>query len=399
MTQNVTQQKNDTFQRHKSPSTMVIQRLFLLTLVVVSSLLPARCFNICNNKGERQQVCSVFNANRQCFIPSTESALFAGFNNDNNNNRIFQQVSDGIKSVFPPATPKVTAPQNFVVPEPKPLQISRPETLPEVIKQSIPLALRLGTTAFVLGWKIDTLFAPEDGKYSLKLGPLRIRDSSSVLQNVPRPLKKLIIYEYDASPFCQRVREIVNLLDLTVEYRPCPGARQSKFSDDLFKRTGRKTVPYLVDENTGVEMFESTDIINYLVDTYGPQSDTFDRKALWPITFEQFSVTTSGLVASVLDFPASQRQANARPDNELMKPITIYAYEVSPFCKPVRAKLCALSLPHTYVSCSRGSKNRDVLLEKTGNFQVPYIEDPNTGIAMFESNEICEYLDSVYTIN
>jgi glutathione S-transferase len=31
-----------------------------------------------------------------------------------------------------------------------------------------------------------------------------------------------------------------------------------------------------------------------------------------------------------------------------------------------------------------------------GTFQVPYLEDPNTGVAMFESAEIIKYLRSRY---
>ena len=33
------------------------------------------------------------------------------------------------------------------------------------------------------------------------------------------------------------------------------------------------------------------------------------------------------------------------------------------------------------------------LLAKRGTFQVPYIEDPNTGVAMFESSAIVKYLE------
>ena len=124
------------------------------------------------------------------------------------------------------APPKVEVPKDFVIPEPKPLTLTRSSDLPSVLKSSAALAVRLATGAFVLGWKIDTIFAPEDdGKYALALGPFRIRDSSSVLQDAPRPEQPLILYEYAASPFAKRVREIINLLDLTVEYRPCPGAR------------------------------------------------------------------------------------------------------------------------------------------------------------------------------
>ena len=299
--------------------------------------------------------------------------------------------------------PKVQVPVDFVLPEPKPLALTRSENLVDALKSTAALAVRLGTGAFVLGWKIDTLRAPvaEDGQYALQLGPLlRIRDSSSVLGDAPRPNQPLILYEYDASPYCKRVREFCNLLDLTVEYRPCPGARQGAFSQELLQKTGRQTVPYLVDPNTKTEMFESSDIIEYLLQTYGPTDpNSYDRKALWPITWEPFCVATSTVAALLRDMPGRQRQANARPDNERMLPLELWGYECSPFVRPVREKLGALCLPHRLVSCSRGSSNRDKLVARTGaSFQVPFLVDPNTGIEMFESAEIVEYLESVYTV-
>lgn len=298
--------------------------------------------------------------------------------------------------------PKVEVPEGFVVPEPRPLTLTRTSDLPSVLKSSAALAVRLATSCFVLGWKIDSFFYDDSNdetkKYSLKLGPFNIRDSSSVLADAPRPANPLILYEYDASPYCKRVRETINLLDLTVEYRPCPGARQSKFSQEMLAKTGKQTIPYLVDPNTGISMFESDDQIQYLLDTYGPNKDSFDMKALWPITFKEFSIFTCTIAALLRDMPGSRRQANARPDNEDMLPLELWGYEASPFVKPVREKLVSLALPHTMVSCSRGSVNRDKLIERTGRFQVPFLVDPNTGLELFESPEICEYLDMVYTV-
>jgi glutathione S-transferase len=153
-----------------------------------------------------------------------------------------------------------------------------------------------------------------------------MRESSTVLQNAPRPVKPLILYEYDASPFCKRVREMINLLELTVEYRPCPGARQGAFSEELYQRTGRQTVPYLIDHNTGTELFESNDQIEHLLDTYGPPIADFDRKALWPITFQASSIYTSSFVAALRRMPGSSRQSNARPDKEKMEPLELWGY-------------------------------------------------------------------------
>jgi glutathione S-transferase len=301
----------------------------------------------------------------------------------------------------PPPTKKqrVEIPKDFVLPDPKPLTVTSKTDIPGFIKSSIALALRLGTGAFTLGWKIETLFFnEEEGKYCLKLGPIRLRDSSSVLANAPRPEKPLILYEYDGSPYCKRVREMINLLDLTVEYRPCPGARQGKFSEELFARTGRRTVPYLIDPNKNVELFESNDQIEYLIESYGPPASKFDRKALWPITFEAFAIYTSTTVAILRDMPGGRRQSNARPDNEDMEPLELWGYECSPFVRPVREKLASLCLPHRLVSTSRGSANRDKMVQKTGRFQVPFLVDPNTGVEMFEGAEIVEYLEAVYTV-
>jgi glutathione S-transferase len=294
-------------------------------------------------------------------------------------------------------SPKVTVPKDFVLPEPKPLSITEGTDLAKLASSSAALAVRLGTGATVLGWKVDDINYQGDG-YSLKLGPLSLRDSSSILQNAPRPQKTLILYGYDASPYCKIVRETLNLLDLTYEYRPCPGARQGKFSQDMLQTTGRQTVPYLIDPNTNKKMFDSQNIIKYLVSNYGPPSEQFDDKALWPITTSTFAVNTATIAASLMNMPGAQRQINARPDNEQMQSLEVWAYECSPFCRPVFEKLCSLCLPHRIVSCSRGSVNRDILFAKTGRFQVPYLVDPNTGIEMFESTAIVDYLEKVYTV-
>jgi len=345
----------------------------------------------------------LLNSNVNAFVSTTQTC--ASKNGQNALEMgILDDVLTGFKDNLPTQTPKVEIPEGFVAPEPQPLTLTSKADVGSVLRSSLALAFRLGTGAFTLGWKIDSLFynneEDEDGtdKYSLKLGPFSIRDSSTVLASAPRPVQPLILYEYDASPFCKRVRETMNILDLTVEYRPCPGARGGKFSQQMLERTGRQTLPFLIDPNTGAEMFESGDIIDYLLDTYGPSPDVFDRKALWTVTNEAFAVATATQVAILRGFPGAQRQPNARPDNEEMKPLELWGYECSPFVRPVREKLGSLCLPHKMVSCSRGSANRDLMVQKTGRFQVPYLVDPNTGIEMFEGPEIVEYLEAAYTI-
>ena len=74
----------------------------------------------------------------------------------------------------------------------------------------------------------------------------------TVLPNIntfPRPSKPIILYEYEASKDCQRVREACSMLDLTVDFRPCPGGT-SGWSDTQSTATlGQRSVPFMVDNN------------------------------------------------------------------------------------------------------------------------------------------------------
>jgi glutathione S-transferase len=101
------------------------------------------------------------------------------------------------------------------------------------------------------------------------------------------PEQLLTLYSFESSPFCRIVRE--RLCELQLPYRlvslakeqtgdvglsnlrlggkdwePVPGGRR-----EMLRTVGGKIqVPYLVDPNTGVSMYESSDIVAYLDDTY-----------------------------------------------------------------------------------------------------------------------------------
>jgi glutathione S-transferase len=94
----------------------------------------------------------------------------------------------------------------------------------------------------------------------------------------------------------------------------------------------------------------------------------------------------------------NQLSPNARPDRHALRPLTLWGFEGSPFVRPVREALSSLGLRYTLVSCARGSANRDRMFRKTGRFQAPYLEDPNTGVCMYESGEIVKYLTAAYTV-
>jgi glutaredoxin len=65
-----------------------------------------------------------------------------------------------------------------------------------------------------------------------------------------RPAAPLELYEFEACPWCRKVREALTVLDLEAVIRPCPkGGR--RFREEVKRRGGKAQFPYLVDPNTG----------------------------------------------------------------------------------------------------------------------------------------------------
>ena len=56
-----------------------------------------------------------------------------------------------------------------------------------------------------------------------------------------RPEKPLILYEYEACPFCRKVREALTALDLQADIRPCPRGGE-RFRPDVIAQGGIEAV-------------------------------------------------------------------------------------------------------------------------------------------------------------
>lgn len=91
------------------------------------------------------------------------------------------------------------------------------------------------------------------------------------VEGAHRPEQLLELYSFENCPFCRLVREKLNELDLDYVHRSCPKG-ESPNRVKLKERGGKVMVPYLIDPNTGREMYESKDIMRYLDETYGPKS-------------------------------------------------------------------------------------------------------------------------------
>jgi glutathione S-transferase len=79
------------------------------------------------------------------------------------------------------------------------------------------------------------------------------------------------------------------------------------------------------------------------------------------------------------------------------KPLELYEFEGCPYCRKVREALTALDLEAAVHPCPKGGKRfRGVVRERGGKEQFPYLVDPNTGKAMYESSDIVAYLFREY---
>ena len=64
-------------------------------------------------------------------------------------------------------------------------------------------------------------------------------------------MKSLKLYEFEGSPFCRRVREVVTLLNLDVGNLSM-SERWSKYRQIVKEKGGKKTVSFLIDEKIQV---------------------------------------------------------------------------------------------------------------------------------------------------
>jgi len=201
----------------------------------------------------------------------------------------------------------------------------------------------------------------------------------------PRPEKMLELYEFEACPFCRKVREALTMLDLEVLVRPTPRGG-TRYRPEAIARGGQRKFPLLFDPNEDLLLYESDDIIRHLYARYGRTSAPLLLR-LGPLG------TMSSGVASMMRPGRGRRAKKSRAPAE---PLELWSFELSPYCRLVRETLCELELPYVLHNVGKNSAHRPALLERAKKVQVPYLEDPNTGRKMFESLDIVRYLEGAY---
>lgn len=84
------------------------------------------------------------------------------------------------------------------------------------------------------------------------------------------------LYQKENCPYCKKVREKLNELELDFVCRISKtGTKQREI---MMKLGGQAQVPFLVDQEKGVMMYESGDIVEYLEKNYGGASSDEEKK-------------------------------------------------------------------------------------------------------------------------
>ena len=195
-----------------------------------------------------------------------------------------------------------------------------------------------------------------------------------------KPAQPIRLYEFEACPFCRRVREAATFLDLEVafasmhvcmcesryllvdaltytptqlEVYPCPKSppgETGRHRTEVLQRGGKETFPFLVDLNSGPDaqgMYESADIVKYLFETYGEGAE------MPPYLLE--STLLTGWMPTLLRAGRgmSKFERAMPPPPQLLQ---LYSYENNQFCRLVREALCELELPYTLINAGTSSR-------------------------------------------
>jgi glutathione S-transferase len=231
---------------------------------------------------------------------------------------------------------------------------------------------------------------------------------SAALKGVTPPAQPLRLYDIEASPYCRLVREALTALHLDVEIYPCPkGGR--RFRAEVERLGGKQLFPFLVDPNSGVALYESAEIVEYLFRTYAGRPV--------PMSYRRTPLTLPGVLLGTA--VRGLRGRRATPGRLPERMLHLWSFESSPYSRLVRERLCELEIPYVlhnigkerwqdvgpavlrlkpgpYVPVPGGKREQHFL--RTGHMQVPYLEDPNTGAKLLESALILDYLEDTYAV-
>jgi glutaredoxin len=111
----------------------------------------------------------------------------------------------------------------------------------------------------VIRWFLGRLILGLNAVFS----PRGIRRPLEEQQKVDDAVAHLTLYQFEACPFCVKVRRVAKQLSLPLQTRD---AKKSPWEAELIEQGGHRKVPCLrIEKNGDIEwMYESSDIIAYL---------------------------------------------------------------------------------------------------------------------------------------
>jgi glutathione S-transferase len=233
---------------------------------------------------------------------------------------------------------------------------------------------------------------------------LRINRGGIVKGRRRAPERPLELYEAEFCPFSRHVREALTELDLDAMIYPVPKGGK-RFRQRLAKLGGKAKIPFLHDPNTGAKLYDSEKIVAYLYKQYGHEWQDVPERNIATSTLASLVRGKSGMFAV--------------PSKAPRKPLELYSFESSPYARLTRETLCELQIPYLLHNVGKtpgshadylppeyryeyvhdympGTENRRKFMQRTGRVMVPYIVDPNTNTAMFETRNIEAYLRKTY---
>lgn len=228
-------------------------------------------------------------------------------------------------------------------------------------------------------WRPDrSLHAARELATSMAASAIRGWSGASVGVLGKRPAERLILFEKEPCPYSRLAREALSILDLDAEMRPCPEGELAHRAE-LKVRGGQEQIPFLIDPNTGVHLYESPQIVRYLFRVYG--NGRAPRSLISAIALRR------SRMASALREHAGDRKVPARRP---AKPLELYGAEGDPRTRLVREQLSTLALPWISHARARGSPRR-------GDQLLPCLRDPNTECSLANVDLIRAYLTATYT--
>jgi glutathione S-transferase len=240
---------------------------------------------------------------------------------------------------------------------------------------------------------------------SITASSLRVWRGTLVRHRVEPPVRPLQLFDFEACPHCRPVREALTELDLDVEVYPCPrgGSRHRPRARQLL---GRESFPTLHDPAVGLTICGRQRVLEHLFARFANRAT--------PLRF-RLGLPSSRLATGV----SALRGRRARPSRPAERLLELYGFESSPYSRLVRERLCELELAYLLHNLGKeqiadigmpglrltvrayepkpGGK-REALKRLGGEVQVPYLVDPNTGSALYESRAIVDYLERTYAL-